>query len=161
MGHNRKRNYLRIMKMRSLFCLVVLLFPCLSMGAEPFFEESLVWDYKEGGYDTHHVYGFAVTKQGTVLAFSEGREKAKDDSGPKDKLLKRSTDSGRTWGKEIVIERMDGSYWNAHGHPGVKETWTNCAPVVDKVTGDIFYFYALNDPDKKAGQRVTRVFYKK
>ncbi len=147
--------------MRSLFCLVVLLFPCLSMGAEPFFEESLVWDYKEGGYDTHHVYGFAVTKQGTVLAFSEGREKAKDDSGPKDKLLKRSTDSGRTWGNEIVIERMDGSYWNAHGHPGVKETWTNCAPVVDKVTGDIFYFYALNDPDKKAGQRVTRVFYKK
>ena len=42
------------------------------MGAEPFFEEVLVWDYKEGGYDTHHVYGFAVSKKGTVLAFTEG-----------------------------------------------------------------------------------------
>jgi len=35
--------------MRSLFCLAALLFPCLSFGAEPFFEEVLVWDFKEGG----------------------------------------------------------------------------------------------------------------
>ena len=75
--------------------------------------------------------------------------------------LKRSTDGGRTWGDEIVIERKDGAYWNAHGHPGVKETWTNCAPVVDKETGKIFYFYALNDFDqRKHRQRVTKVFYK-
>ncbi len=147
--------------MRSLFCLVVLLFPSLSMGAEPFFEESLVWDFKEGGYDTHHVYGFAVTKKGTVLAFSEGREKAKHDAGPKDQLLKRSTDGGRTWGNDIFIERMDGAYWNANGHPGVRETWTNCAPVIDHITGKIFYFYALNDFDqRKHKQRVTKVFYR-
>jgi len=147
--------------MRSLFCLAVLLLPCLSIAADPFFEESLVWDFKEGGYDTHHVYGFAVTKKGTVLAFSEGREKAKDDAGPKDQLLKRSTDGGRMWGTEIVIEKKDGSYWNANGHPGVKETWTNCAPVVDHITGKIFYFYALNDFDqRKHRQRVTKVFYK-
>jgi hypothetical protein len=147
--------------MRSLFCLAVLLLPCFSAGAEPFFKESLVWDFKEGGYDTHHVYGFAVTKKGTVLAFSEGRGKALDDAGPKDQLLKRSTDGGRTWDKEIFIERMDGAYWSANGHPGERETWANCAPVVDMVTGNIFCFYALNDPDKEAGQRVTRVFYKK
>lgn len=146
--------------MRSSFCLAVLLFPCLSIAAEPFFEEVLVWDFKEGRYDTHHVYGFAVTKKGTVLAFSEGREKAKDDAGPKDQLLKRSTDGGRTWGTEIVIERKDGAYWNANGHPGVKETWTNCAPVVDKITGKIFYFYALNDFERRNLQRVTKVFYK-
>ena len=146
--------------MRRLFCLAVLLFPCLCIAAEPFFEESLVWDFKEGGYDTHHVYGFAVTKKGTVLAFSEGREKAKDDNGPKDQLLKRSTDGGRTWGNEIYIERKDGSFWSANGHPGVKENWTNCAPVVDKITGNIFYFYALNDFDRRNLQRVTKVFYK-
>ena len=146
--------------MRSLFCLAVLLFPCLSFGAEPFFEEVLVWDFKEGGYDTHHVYGFAVTKKGTVLAFSEGRGKSKDDNGPKDQMLKRSTDGGRTWGNDIFIERKDGAYWNANGHPGVKENWTNCAPVVDKITGKIFYFYALNDFDRRNLQRVTKVFYK-
>jgi len=129
------------------------------MGVEPFIEEVLIWDYKEGGYDTHHVYGFSVTKKGTVLAFSEGREKAKDDNGPKDQLLKRSTDGGRTWGNDIFIERKNGAYWNDNGHPGVKENWTNCAPVVDKITGKIFYFYALNDPEGNA-QRVTKVFYK-
>ena len=141
--------------------LVVNLFHCSSITAQPFYEESLVWDFKEGGYDTHHVYGFAVTKKGTVLAFAECREKAKDDAGPKDQLLKRSTDGGRTWGDDIYIERMNGKYWKANGHPGVKENWTNCAPVADMVTGDIFYFYALNDQDKAAGQRVTRVFYRK
>lgn len=41
------------------------------MGAEPFYEEGLIWGFKEGGYDTHHVYGFAVTKKGTVLAFCD------------------------------------------------------------------------------------------
>ncbi len=146
--------------MRSLFCLAVLSFPCLSIAAEPFFEEVLVWDFKEGGYDTHHVYGFVVTKKGTVLAFSEGREKAKDDNGPKDQMVKRSTDGGRTWGNDIFIEKKDGAYWNANGHPGVKENWTNCAPVVDKITGKIFYFYALNDFDRRNLQRVTKVFYK-
>ncbi len=147
--------------MRNFIYLTLLIFPCLCMGAEPFYEEGLIWDFKEGGYDTHHVYGFAVTKKGTVLAFSEGREKAKHDAGPKDQLLKRSTDGGRTWGKDIFIERMDGAYWKANGHPGVKETWTNCAPVVDRETGKIFYFYALNDFDQSSRkQRVTKVFYK-
>ena len=146
--------------MKNLFYLAVLLFPSLSMGAEPFIEEVVVWDFKEGGYDIHHVYGFAVTKKGTVLAFSEGREKAKDDNGPKDQMLKRSTDGGRTWGNNIFIEKKNGAYWNANGHPGVKENWTNCAPVVDRITGKIFYFYALNDFAKRNLQRVTKVFYK-
>ena len=130
------------------------------METEPFLEECLVWDYKEGGYDAHHVYGFAVTKKGTVLAFSEGREKSKDDNGPKDQLLKRSTDGGRTWGNDIFIEKCDGTFWEANGHPGVRETWTNCAPIPDKITGKIFYFYALNDFAEENLQRVTKVFYK-
>lgn len=57
--------------MRSFLYLAVLLYPCLCMGAEPFYEEGLIWGFKEGGYDTHHVYGFAVTKKGTVLAFCD------------------------------------------------------------------------------------------
>jgi hypothetical protein len=28
--------------------------------------------FQGGGYDTHHVYGFAVTQKGAVLAFSDG-----------------------------------------------------------------------------------------
>ncbi len=117
-------------KMRSLFYLAVPLLPCLSIGADPFYEESLVWDFKEGGYDTHHVYGFAVTKKGTVLAFAGAREKAKDDNGPKDQYLKRSLDGDKTWGPAIIINRKDKSYWNAHGHPGVAENWSSSIPVV-------------------------------
>ncbi len=112
------------------------------MRAEPFFEEVLVWDFKEGGYDTHHVYGFVVTQKGTVLAFSEGREKAKDDNGPKDQMLKRSTDGGRTWGKDIYIERKEGAYWNANGHPGVKENWTNYSDLAVLEDKTILLLYA-------------------
>ena len=42
----------------------------------------------------------------------------------------------------------------------MKENWTNCAPVVDRITGKIFYFYALNDFAKRNLQRVTKLFYK-
>ena len=44
--------------MKRLSCLVALRFPCLSFGAESFLEEVLVWDFKEGGYDIHHVCHF-------------------------------------------------------------------------------------------------------
>ncbi|MBW1854921.1 MAG: exo-alpha-sialidase [Deltaproteobacteria bacterium] len=146
--------------MRSSFYLAVLLFPCFSMGAEPLFEEVLVWDFKEGGYDTHHVYGLAVTRKGTVLAFAGAREEAKDDNAPKDQYLKRSLDGGKTWGPAIIINRKDKSYWNAHGHPSVAENWTTSIPIVDRITGKIFIFFALNDFAKQNLQRVTRVFYK-
>ncbi len=71
-------------------------------------------------------------------------------------MLKRSTDGGRTWGKDIFIERKDGTYWNANGHPGVKENWTNCAPVVDEITGKIFYFYALNDFENETSKELPK-----
>ena len=51
------------------------------------------------------------------------------------------------------IKRKDGSYWNANGHPGVEENWTNSVPVIDMVTGNIFIFYALNDPDTQEAFR--------
>jgi sialidase-1 len=127
------------------------------LSTQAFFHESVVWQRDESGLAPHHVYGLAVTKKGTVLAFSEGRIRPGDED-PHHIVLKRSTDAGASWSENIFIERSDGSYWQDHGQPGKLECWTNTAPVVDMHTGRVFFFYALNEGTKD--QHWTRVFYR-
>ena len=51
------------------------------------------------GYHTFRIPALAVSPQGTLLAFCEGRKTSRADLGNNDLMLKRSTDGGRTWGK--------------------------------------------------------------
>ncbi|MFC4993390.1 sialidase family protein [Rubritalea tangerina] len=61
---------------------------------------------KEGHGKNAKKYGYRIpslltTKQGSILAFSE-RRLGLHDHAQNDIVLKRSTDGGKTWGKEIV-----------------------------------------------------------
>ena len=47
------------------------------------------------GYDTYRIPALIVTREGTLLAFGEGRKSSRGDSGNIDLLLKRSTDGYR------------------------------------------------------------------
>jgi len=132
----------------------------LESGRKPFFEETTLWANGEDGVSSragYHVFGLVQAADGTVLAFSEARLQGGDHT-PHHLVAKRSTDGGRTWSKNIYIEKADGSFWKANGQPGKLETWTNHAPVVDRETGRVFYFYALNEGTRH--QRFTRVFYR-
>ncbi len=51
------------------------------------------------GYHTYRIPSVIVTKQGTVLAFCEGRKHSSSDTGDIDLLVKRSSDGGRTFSK--------------------------------------------------------------
>lgn len=108
------------------------------------FAESIVWASGENGRQTHFVYGLAVTRRDTVLAFSEARITRGDDA-PHDIVGKRSTDGGRTWSETILIEPSDG-----------EQSWTNPTPVVDRRTGDVFLCYALNHENA-----ATRLFLRR
>src|SRR5438094_7045457 len=55
------------------------------------------------GYHTYRIPSLIVTKQGTLLAFCEGRKQGPGDSGAIDLLLKRSLDGGKTWQKMQVV----------------------------------------------------------
>ncbi|TNJ66646.1 exo-alpha-sialidase [Paenibacillus hemerocallicola] len=79
----------------------------------------------EGGYHTYRIPTLLVTREGTVLAFCEGRMDGQGDAGKIDVLLRRSTDGGRTWGAAVCIAE-DGS--NTIGNP---------CPVQDRDTGVI------------------------
>lgn len=86
----------------------------------------------EGGYDTFRIPALAVTCEGIVLAFAEGRKNSASDTGDIDLVLKRSEDNGKTWGP---LQRVWDEAENTCGNP---------APVVDRETGTIFLLASHN-----------------
>ncbi|MFF4901940.1 exo-alpha-sialidase [Streptomyces sp. NPDC001068] len=97
-----------------------------------FFEEQTLWDSAEGPLVNYHVHALAVLPDDTVLAVTEGRHEV-CDAGPRDLLLRRSTDGGRTWEESrTLVASADG------------ESWGNPALVVDRRTREVFLFYMLS-----------------
>ena len=81
------------------------------------------------GYHSYRIPSLLRTREGTLLAFCEGRKNNRRDHGDIDLVLKRSADGGKTWGPiELVYEEG-----------GTKEiTIGNPCPVVDESTGTIW-----------------------
>jgi sialidase-1 len=112
--------------------------------AQSIFNTATLWKENENGYFTHFVYGLSVTKKGSVLAFAEARIKDGSDHGAHHIVMKRSTDKGKSFSEsKILVESMNG------------ESWANPTALVEKKSGKIFLFYALNMDNEK-----SRVFYK-
>ncbi len=153
-----------------LFGFVCLFFACSCnlSKKQKLFSKTVIWSAGENNAECFRIPGIVVSAKGTVLAFTEERPKC-GDADPKSIVLKRSTDNGKTWSGNIYIEKCDGSYWAAHkdeidpiDDKNKTEVWTNIAPIVDKETGRIFFFYSLSE-GAVAGQnlqRYTKVYYK-
>jgi len=86
----------------------------------------------EGNYHTYRIPSVIMTKNGTLLAFCEGRKKDRSDSGDIDLLLRRSSDRGQTWSEPQVVWD-DGP--NTCGNP---------CPVIDDQTGVIWLLLTWN-----------------
>ncbi|GAA3774097.1 hypothetical protein GCM10022225_72260 [Plantactinospora mayteni] len=100
--------------------------------AAPFFAETTLWDAELDPLENYHVHGLAVLPNDTILAATEGRYEV-CDAGPRDLLLRRSTDRGETWSPtQTVVRSVDG------------QSWGNPALVVDRTTGEVFLFYMLS-----------------
>lgn len=84
-----------------------------------------------GGYRQYRIPALAVTNKGTLLAAYDGRPNLDDLPSPIDLLLRRSTDSGRTWSGQEVVRR--GTGLEGFGDPSL---------LVDAETGRIFLFHA-------------------
>ncbi len=94
--------------------------------AIPFFTETEVFTSGAEGYHTFRIPALTTTPDGSLLAFSEGRENGSDDHDALYIVLKRSTDNGLSW-ENMQILYGDG-----------KHTFHNPTVVVDKQTGTIW-----------------------
>ncbi len=91
--------------MRCLMSAVVV----LGVAAVAFAEDAqVVFQSGLDGYHTYRIPGLVLTRQGTLLAFCEGRKASGSDAGDIDLLLKRSADGGMTWSaQQLVYEEGD------------------------------------------------------
>ena len=99
------------------------------------FSQADLWISGQGGYHTYRIPALAVTQDGTILAFCEGRRGGRGDSGDIDLLFKRSIDQGKTWSSQQVI-------WSDS-----QNTCGNPSPVVDNKTGNVWLLMTWNRGD--------------
>ncbi len=102
------------------------------LAGRPELEQVEVFQAGEGGYHTYRIPAIVATKNGTLLAFCEGRRSSGSDTGDIDLLVKRSFDKGRTWSKMAVVADLGA------------DTVGNPAPVVDRKTGAILLLFTRN-----------------
>ncbi|MFI5550362.1 exo-alpha-sialidase [Streptomyces sp. NPDC051738] len=99
----------------------------------PLFEQQILFRAdQDPGYACFRIPAITKTKDGTLLAFAEGRVLNCGDAADIDLVLKRSTDGGRTWGPLQVVNDGAG---DTHGNP---------APIVDRETGRILLAETYN-----------------
>jgi len=96
------------------------------------FDDTTLWDNTVDPLESYHVHGLTVLPDDTILVATEGRHEV-CDAGPRDLLVRRSSDGGDTWEPtQTLVASVDG------------QSWGNPAFVVDRVTGGIFLFYMLS-----------------
>ena len=134
----------------------------LSDAAEPSLVHTRLFEngkLKDGQDVFYRIPALAVAKDGTILAFANGRVgTARDHCTHVQSVLRRSKDNGKTWGPmQTLFDR-----------PG----WTggNCAAVADPVTGEIMFevfcrpssaearkaYAALPEPKEFSGTVIAR-----
>ncbi|MET9248845.1 sialidase family protein [Nonomuraea sp. NPDC003709] len=103
--------------------------------AAPFVDEQVLYKQGDFGYGCFRIPAVVRATNGMLLAFAEGRVKDCGDDEDIDLVVRRSADSGRTWGPLQVISEGNGT---THGNP---------VPIVDERTGRIVLVSTHNGPE--------------
>ena len=98
------------------------------------FEQSTLWQSGIDGYHTYRIPALALTRNGALVAFCEGRRHSGADHGDIDLLLKRSTDLGQTWSSQQIVYAEAGDI-----------TIGNPVPVIDDDTGFIWLAFCRDN----------------
>ncbi len=115
-----------------------------------------VFESGAGGHKSYRIPAIVTVKNGTLLAFAEGRVNNAGDFGDINIVLKRSTDHGKTWSAIQTVVNYDQLQ---AGNP---------APVVDLTDslypqGRVFLFYNTgnnHESEVRKGKGLREVWYK-
>ena len=100
--------------------------------------KTVVYASGEAGYHTYRIPAIVVTKQGTLLAFCEGRKSGRGDHGDLDLLVKHSIDNGKSWSRQQIVHEEGGDRKITIGNP---------CPVVDQTTGVVWLSFCRDNDD--------------
>ena len=104
-----------------------------TQAARPVLTEQVLFKKGDHGYHTFRIPSLLVTQKGSILAFCEARKNNRHDAGDIDLVLRRSEDSGQTWGPMSIVDDQG------------DHTVGNPCPVVDSHTGKIFVPYSIDN----------------
>ena len=126
--------------MRLIF---ISIFICFSYTAK---SQTLDYVFKSGedGYKCFRIPTILKSKNGTLLAFAEGRKNSCSDTGDIDLVLKKSFDNGSTW-SDLQLIWNDGN--NTCGNP---------SPVLDEKSGRISLLSTWNRGEDKEWQIIDQ-----
>ena len=94
---------------------------------------TIVYEKGMQGYSTFRIPAIVRTTSNTLLAFAEARRNNSKDTGDIDLVVRRSEDSGASWGEIIVV-------WNDG-----ENTCGNPAPVVIEKSGRVVLLMTWNN----------------
>ena len=110
-------------------------------NAAPVFEQTDVFVSGRDGYFAYRIPAIGTAPDGSLLAVAEARKYNLQDPGFEkqdiDLVMKRSTDSGRTWSAMKIIE-----------DPGERWSAANPAVLVDRDTRRVWLFYLRGKPER-------------
>ena len=128
------------MKVSATFVLLALFLPGV-VEAAPLLEHADVFVSGRDGYFAYRIPAIETAPDGSLLAFAEARKYNLGDPGfgkqDIDLVMKRSTDSGRTWSAMKLIE-----------DPGERWSAANPSTVVDRDTKRVWLFYLRCKPGR-------------
>lgn len=88
----------------ALLVLLLSTFGCLrKLHADERVTQTDVFTSGQDGYAVYRIPSLVVAPDDSLLAFAEARKNGKSDTGDIDLVVKRSTDGGKTWGKQRVV----------------------------------------------------------
>jgi sialidase-1 len=118
------------MKSLSFIMTICLIFPMNVKGQEKHF--NYIFRQGQDGYAVFRIPAIIKAKNGTLLAFAEGRKNSGSDTGDIDLVMKSSTNDGKTW-SPLKVVWDDGD--NVCGNP---------APVVEQESGIVYLLLTWN-----------------
>jgi Neuraminidase (sialidase) len=133
-----------------------------ALRAQGLFEQTELFVGGQDDYNTYRIPSLICTKDGTVLAFSEGRKEIGKDGGPTDIVLKRSLGNSGQWTPAFAPlhgegrDRHNTMMWlplqvvlrSTHD-----EAWMNPVPVIDQTDGTIYLVANLYPQPYKDGNQ--------